>query len=54
VHGYAHLTIAGRLDPCAGLGGREAFVAATLRPVLDSVVRGSVPARKTRPKSKTP
>jgi AcrR family transcriptional regulator len=45
VHGYAHLTIAGRLDPCAGRGGREAFVASTLRPVVDSVVRGCVPAK---------
>jgi AcrR family transcriptional regulator len=45
VHGYAHLTIAGRLDACAGSAGREAFVASTLRPVLDSVVRGSVPAK---------
>jgi AcrR family transcriptional regulator len=45
VHGYAHLTIAGRLDSCAGAAGREAFVASTLRPVLDSVVRGSVPAK---------
>jgi len=48
VHGYAHLTIAGRLDPCAGPAGREAFVASTLRPVLDSVVRGSVPAKAPR------
>ena len=48
VHGYAHLTIAGRLDACAGPGGREAFVASTLGPVLDSVVRGCVPGKPLR------
>lgn len=45
VHGYAHLTIAGRLDALGGGTGREAYVASTLRPVLDCVVRGCVPER---------
>ena len=48
VHGYAHLAIAGRFDGLAGKAGREAFVSSTLRPVLDSVVRGCVPARLAR------
>jgi AcrR family transcriptional regulator len=52
VHGYSHLTIAGRLDPCAGRGGREAFVGSTLRPVLESVVRGCVPAKPRRVSSR--
>ena len=52
VHGYAHLTIAGRLDACAERGDRQAFVSRTLRPVLESVVRGSVPAKQRRVSSR--
>lgn len=46
VHGFAHLTIAGRFDWCAGKAGRKAFVGKTLRPVLDRVIEGCVPAPK--------
>ena len=43
VHGYAHLTIAGRLDKGAAGRNRKGFVADTLRPVLESVIRGCTP-----------
>ena len=46
VHGYAHLTIAGRFDPMCGAGrARNRFVADTLRDVLRAVIDGSVPRR---------
>jgi AcrR family transcriptional regulator len=48
VHGFAHLAIAGRLDGLAGRGGREAYVASTLRPVIECVVRGCVPVRPAK------
>jgi hypothetical protein len=44
VHGYAHLIVAGRLDPCAGGLDRKRFVAKTLRPMLERVIAGSVSA----------
>jgi AcrR family transcriptional regulator len=46
VHGYAHLAIAGRLEPCAGGLGLDRFVAKTLRPVLDRVIAGAAPRAK--------
>ena len=42
VHGYAHLAIAGRFDPCAGGLDRQRFVAKTLRPMLERVIEGAV------------
>jgi AcrR family transcriptional regulator len=43
VHGYAHLAIAGRLDPCAGGKPLDRYVERTLRPVLELVIAGSLP-----------
>jgi AcrR family transcriptional regulator len=48
VHGYAHLTLAGRLDPCAGGRSRKRFVADTLRPVLACAVAGFLAAPPAR------
>jgi AcrR family transcriptional regulator len=44
VHGYAHLAIAGRFDPCAGGLDRKRFVAKTLGPMLERVIDGVVSA----------
>jgi AcrR family transcriptional regulator len=44
VHGYAHLTIAGRFDGvCGGAAGRKGLAERALRDVLDGVISGSVP-----------
>ena len=44
VHGYAHLTIAGRFDGvCGSQAQRGPFVERTLRAVLGAVIAGSVP-----------
>ena len=49
VHGYAHLTLAGRFDPlCGDASGRKRFVERSLREVLTKVVEGSVPAPRRR------
>ena len=44
VHGYAHLTIAGRFDGvCGGKAGRAEMAQKALRGILDAVIAGSVP-----------
>lgn len=48
VHGFAHLTIAGRFDRLAAKRGRVGFVEFALRPVLDGVIQGSVPGGRRR------
>ena len=48
VHGFAHLTIAGRFDALAAKGGRNRFGDSGLRPVLQGVIEGSVPAKRRR------
>ena len=48
VHGFAHLTIAGRFDRLAAKRGRVGFVEFALRPVLDGVIHGSVPGGRRR------
>ena len=40
VHGYAHLATAGQFGLFTGPGSLEAFIEATLRPVLDSMLDG--------------
>lgn len=47
VHGFAHLTIAGRFDEISR-GSRAAFVKQSLGPVLDAVVDGTIPAPNPR------
>ena len=56
VHGYAHLAIAGRFDWMAGAAGREAFVEHTVRPVIETVLRGIAPqpAAPSRRRSSRP
>lgn len=49
VHGYAQLSIAGRLEPCQGGLDVEAFAARMLPGVLDCVIEGCVPAKPARP-----
>jgi AcrR family transcriptional regulator len=50
VHGFAHLTIAGRFDGvCGSAAGRKRLVETELRPVLDGVIEGTVPPAKARP-----
>ena len=48
VHGYAHLAIAGRFQPCAAGLEPGRFVAKTLRPVLDRVMAGAGPREKRK------
>ena len=49
VHGFAHLSIAGRFDPlCGGTAGRKDFAKRALRDVLDGVIAGALPARPRR------
>ena len=43
VHGYAHLAIAGKLDPLCRGQGLEPFVAASLGPVLTATIAGLIP-----------
>lgn len=49
VHGYAHLAIAGKLDPLCREQGLESFVAGSLGPILTATIVGLTPApRVTR------
>lgn len=49
VHGYAHLAIAGKLDPLCHEQGLESFVAGSLSPILTATIAGLTPApRVTR------
>jgi AcrR family transcriptional regulator len=52
VHGYAHLAIAGRLEPCAGGEDLKRFAARTLRPMLDRVIDGVLSAPRTAAKKR--
>lgn len=45
VHGYAHLAIAGKLDPLCREQGLDAFVAGSLGPILTATIAGLIPAR---------
>ena len=44
VHGYAHLAIAGKLDPLCREQGLESFVADSLSPILAATIAGLMPA----------
>ncbi len=48
VHGYAHLAIAGKLDPLCREQGLERFVAGSLRPILTATIAGLTPAAPVR------
>lgn len=48
VHGFAHLAIAGRFDWIAGRADRQQFVEGTVRPMLERVLDGTVPAPRRR------
>lgn len=52
VHGYAHLAIAGRLDPLA-CKPRGKGAANVLAAVLDRVIEGSVPQQSRSRRAKT-
>ena len=48
VHGYAHLAIAGRFKPLLDAKDIDGFVARSLGPVLDAVLKGSVPTSNSQ------
>lgn len=50
VHGYAHLAIAGKLDPLCREQGLQGFVAGSLEPILTATIAGLTPAAPPRPR----
>lgn len=52
VHGFAHLAIAGQLELFAPGDQRDAFVRATLRPMLQQLLDGLAPAKRSAAKAR--